>query len=80
MIVGIILPYKNRAVVQRYISNPLLMFLIDLIIRSGYKFDLRCYVLVRSFNPLVVYLYQEGLTRFAVFLFLLIIDIEVRLK
>ncbi|XP_071455806.1 probable tubulin polyglutamylase TTLL2 [Hetaerina americana] len=49
--------YDSNAVVQRYIPNPLLI--------GGYKFDLRLYVCVPSFHPLVVYLYQDGLARFA---------------
>ncbi|KAM4632886.1 putative tubulin polyglutamylase TTLL2 [Polymixia lowei] len=51
------LVYSSSVIVQRYISNPLLI--------SGYKFDLRIYACVKSFHPLTIYMYQEGLVRFA---------------
>lgn len=47
----------NRGIVQRYISNP---FLFD-----GYKFDLRIYVVVLSYDPLKIYINSEGLVRLA---------------
>jgi len=43
--------------VSEYISNPHLI--------NGYKYDLRIYVVVTSYDPLKIYIYQEGLCRFA---------------
>ena len=44
-------------IVQRYISNPMLI--------DGLKFDLRIYVLITCVQPLRVFLYNDGLVRFA---------------
>ncbi|VDK46591.1 unnamed protein product, partial [Cylicostephanus goldi] len=51
------IPQNEPLLVSRYIENPLLI--------DGHKFDLRIYVAVTSFFPLVAYVYSEGLTRVA---------------
>ncbi|CAL4121752.1 unnamed protein product, partial [Meganyctiphanes norvegica] len=51
------IPSDGPVVVQRYISKPYLI--------NGTKFDMRIYVLVTSFHPLRIYLFQDGLVRFA---------------
>ncbi len=47
-------PGKNL-IAQRYFKHPFLI--------NDYKFDLRIYVLVTSFDPLKVYLFHNGLAR-----------------
>ena len=50
-------PLDEPMVVAKYIDNPLLV--------NGHKWDLRLYVAVTSYDPLCIYLYEEGLVRFA---------------
>lgn len=44
-------------IVQRYLTNPMLI--------DGLKFDLRIYVFITSVQPLRVFMYKDGLARFA---------------
>ena len=44
-------------VISKYLKFPHLI--------NGFKYDLRVYVAVTSFNPLKIYMYKEGLVRFA---------------
>ena len=47
----------DQFVAQRYMHKP---YLID-----GFKFDLRIYVLINGISPLRVYVFKDGLARFA---------------
>ncbi|KAG8230676.1 hypothetical protein J437_LFUL010490 [Ladona fulva] len=51
------IPHNKPVIVQKYIENP---YLIDVT-----KFDLRVYILITSVHPLRLYVYSEGLVRFA---------------
>lgn len=44
-------------IVQEYVGNPLLI--------GGLKFDLRVYVLVTCIQPLRIFMYGDGIARFA---------------
>lgn len=48
---------KVNYLVSEYIANPHLI--------NGHKYDLRIYVLISCYDPLRVYLYNDGLVRFA---------------
>ncbi|KAI1720571.1 tubulin-tyrosine ligase family domain-containing protein [Ditylenchus destructor] len=49
---------NSKLLISRYIDRPYLI--------NGLKCDLRIYVLVTSFYPLIAYIYSDGLARFAV--------------
>lgn len=48
--------YANT-IVSKYVTKPHLI--------RGYKYDLRLYILVTGFEPLKIYLFDEGLVRLA---------------
>lgn len=47
----------EKCVAQEYIDPPYLL--------NGLKFDLRIYVLLYGINPMRIYLFEDGLARFA---------------
>ena len=47
----------KKCLISRYISDPHLI--------NNKKYDLRLYILITGFSPLKIYLYEEGLVRFA---------------
>lgn len=51
------IPKTRPLIVQKYVAKPHLI--------NDTKYDLRIYVLLTSLNPLRIYLYDEGLVRFA---------------
>ncbi|KAJ3093773.1 Tubulin polyglutamylase ttll4 [Physocladia obscura] len=51
------IPQRKDIIVSKYVQNP---YLID-----KKKFDIRLYVVVTSFDPLRIYLFKEGIVRFA---------------
>nr|XP_020443669.1 tubulin polyglutamylase TTLL4 isoform X2 [Monopterus albus] len=51
------MPHKRPLLVQKYLHKPYLI--------SGNKFDLRIYVHVTSYDPLRIYVFSDGLVRFA---------------
>jgi len=48
--------YGELTIIQQYIPHPLLI--------NGFKWDMRTYVTVTSFNPLEAFIYREGFARF----------------
>lgn len=51
------IPKRGQYVVSEYLMKPHLL--------NGFKYDLRLYVFITSYDPLTIYIYQEGLVRFA---------------
>jgi tubulin polyglutamylase TTLL5 len=49
------LTYSSTSVLQKYVDRPLCL--------AGYKFDLRLYIVVTSFQPLEAFIYDDGFAR-----------------
>ncbi|XP_074659233.1 uncharacterized protein LOC141911990 isoform X2 [Tubulanus polymorphus] len=51
------IPKRRPVIVQKYLSRPFLI--------NDHKFDLRIYVYVTNYDPLRIYVFEDGLVRFA---------------
>lgn len=51
------MPIDENCIISRYVANPFLI--------NGLKFDMRVYVCITSMDPWRIYMYNEGLIRFA---------------
>ena len=51
------IPRRGAYIISEYLVSPHLI--------NGYKYDLRLYVFITSYEPLTIYLYNDGLVRFA---------------
>ncbi|XP_005105217.1 tubulin polyglutamylase TTLL4 isoform X2 [Aplysia californica] len=51
------IPRRKPVIVQKYLARPYLI--------NDSKFDMRIYVYVSSYDPLRIYVYEDGLARFA---------------
>jgi hypothetical protein len=49
--------HKEPQIIQEYVAYPYLL-------NDAKKFDLRVYIVIKSLNPLSVYIYREGMARF----------------
>src|SRR5690349_18005550 len=50
-------PDNDEVVVQTYLNDPMLI--------NEKKWDMRTYILITSIHPLRIYMYRDGLVRFA---------------
>jgi len=54
-----------KGIIQKYIENPLLMYINPEDCSKGYKFDIRCYLLIARTSPTTIAFYHPGYCRLA---------------
>lgn len=64
-IIDIVANSSNQYVIQKYIERPLLVSNRKVVYCLYGQFDIRQWVLIRNFNPLQVWVYEEYYLRFS---------------